>query len=355
MFSEVHKRVQKAGQPPGASVYTGKKKSEDTKIIKLVYSADGYQEEAGKSLEELSPQASVEGVTWIHVEGLANVSVIEQLAESYGIHPLTIEDILNVEQRPKVELFENYAFITLKALSWNKKRSTFSIEQVSFLFGNNFLLSFQENENKLFNNLRQHLGHKVNQRLRHQNSDYLAYRLMDAVVDGYFVVLENIGEEIERIEELITVEPNPNNSHAIYQSKRQLMVLRKAVWPLREMTSRLLQMEDYVITTYTRVYLRDLYDHIVQAMDTLETFRDIQSSMLDMYLSSLTNRMNEIMKILTIIATIFIPITFIASVYGMNFVNMPELHWKWGYYTVLGVMLIIVLIMLNYFRRKKWI
>jgi len=354
IFQELHKRADKAGQPPGTAVYTGKKKSQETRVTVLIYSEQDFKESQGTTLEEVLPAQPMPGMTWIHVEGLQNVALIEHLGKAYHIHPLTIEDILNVDQRPKVEDFEGYVFITLKMLTWNEKKQTFSTAQVSFVLGKNFLLSFQESENTYFKSIRERLKSSTRQRMRQQGSDYLVYRLMDAIVDYYFVVLEGLGDQIEEIENAIITDPKPQNTRSIYRLKRQVMIIRKSIWPMREAISHLIQMEE-TFTPFTRIYLRDLYDHVVQAIDTVETCRDILASMLDVYLSSLTNRMNEIMKTLTIIATIFIPITFIASFYGMNFQDMPELHWRHGYAMVIGVMLSMTCVMLVYFRRKRWI
>lgn len=353
MFRELHKRAKKAGQPPGTPVYTGKKKATETRISVLNYSEQTVTEHHGKTLDDVLPSVKEPGTTWIQVEGLQNIELIDQIAQKYQIHPLTIEDILNVDQRPKVESFENYVFITLKVLTWNAKKSSFKTEQISFVLGKDFLLSFQERENAYFKPIRERLQNSLNLRMRQQGADYLVYRLMDAIVDYYFVVLEGLGDQIETIESVIIADPKPQNTRTIYRLKRQLMIVRKAIWPMRESVSHLIQMEE-TFTPFTRIYLRDLYDHVVQAIDTVETCRDILASMLDIYLSSLTTRMNEIMKTLTIIATIFIPITFIASFYGMNF-PMPELHWRYGYPMVIGVMAVMVLAMLSYFRRKKWI
>lgn len=354
MFRELRKRANKAGQPPGTAVYTGKKKSFETRFTVLTYSEQDFKETKGTQLDKVLPTNKAPGVTWIHVEGLENVAQIEALAKLYDIHPLTVEDILNVDQRPKVEEFENYLYITLKMLRWNEKRNIFSTEQISFVLGKDFLLSFQERENTYFIPLRERLKSSTNQRMRQQGSDYLVYRLMDTIVDYYFVVLEGLGDQIEQVEDIIISDPKPENTRTIYRLKRQMMVIRKSIWPMREAVSHLIQMEE-IFTPFTRIYLRDLYDHVVQAMDTVETCRDILASMLDVYLSSLTNRMNEIMKTLTIIATIFIPMTFIASFYGMNFQDMPELHWRHGYAMVIGVMSLMTIGMLVYFRRKKWI
>lgn len=355
MFSDIRKRALKAGQPPGTAVYTGSKKPITTTITVLTYTENDVHESKGKTLEECLPVIEKPGVAWIHVNGLQDVALIQQLAQRYQIHPLTVEDILNVQQRPKVEQFENYVFITLKMLTWHDKRHIFTSEQLSLVLGKDFLLSFQERDHVLFDQIRERFRSQSNQRLRQQGSDYLAYRLMDAVVDYYFVVLEGLGDQIEQIEDQIISAPEPKITRKLYRLRRQMMTLRKAIWPMREAVSHLLQLEGSAISQFTRIYLRDLYDHVVQAIDTVETFRDMLASLLDVYLSSITNRMNEIMKTLTIIATIFIPITFIASFYGMNFTSMPELHWRWGYVMVISVMSAMAVTMLIYFRRKKWI
>lgn len=355
MFSEVHKRAKKKGQPPGTAKYTGEHVTNEPVITVVNYSKHDFNENIGSHLEDVLPNVAEKGTTWVNVEGLHNSEMIAQLAKKFDIHPLTIEDILNIEQRPKVEEFDNYIFITLKMLLWHTKTANFSVRQLSIVLGKNFVLSFQELDTELFDNIHQRLKGNPTQPLRQHGSDYLTYRLIDAVIDEYFVVLEALGNQIEKIEEIIIAAPTPANSRTIYRLKRQMLLLRKAIWPMREALSHLMHVEDHLITKYTSLYLRDVYDHTVQAIDSVETFREMLSSMLDMYLSSLTNRMNEIMKTLTIITTIFIPITSIASIYGMNFHYMPELQWRYGYPFALGIMSVIAILMLIYFKRKKWI
>ncbi len=355
MFSEVHQRVKKAGQAPGTPTYTGEINHTPPDVTIITYSGNDFKQTTGHQIDESLLATKPPTITWVDVQKLHDVSLIEQLAKHYHLHPLTLEDILNVQQRPKVEEFEKYIFITLKMLPWNVKTGTFSIKQVSLIIGKDFILSLQECNTDFFASLQKKIINPNNKHLREQGADYLAYRLMDAVIDQYFVVLEDLGNQIEKLEERIIADPKPANARMLYQVKRKMLQLRKAVWPMREAVNHLLQIDNNIMTSSTHIYLRDVYDHTVQAIDTIENFRDMLSSMLDVYLSSLTNRMNEIMKVLTIIATIFIPMTFIASVYGMNFQYMPELHWRWGYPTVLGVMLLIAVLMLIYFRRKKWL
>tara|TARA_R110002126_G_scaffold110918_1_gene248417 strand:+ start:133778 stop:134842 length:1065 start_codon:yes stop_codon:yes gene_type:complete len=354
MLHDLQTRVQKIGQPPGTMLYTGRH-SGKTLLTKIVYSEHDFHCVQGKTLEDIALSKEQPGMTWIQVIGLKNIKLIEQLTKIYNIHALTGEDILNVHQRPKVEEFKEYVFITLPLFVKNKKNHDLNTDQISFVLGKNFLISFQEHDSNIFQAVIQRLQGTSNQRLRQQGCDYLAYRLMDTVVDDYFLVLEEVGEKIAQIEENIVTNPEPQCSHELHRIKQQLMSLRKSIWPTREAISHLLQIENTWVTSFTRVYLRDLYDHVVQTLDMIETFRDIVGGMVDIYLSSLANRLNEVMKTLTIIATIFIPITFVTGLFGMNFAFMPILNWRWGFYATLGVMGCSVLLMLNYFRRKKWL
>lgn len=355
MFDDLKKRVVKVGQPPGTPVYTGDSKNSECKVFVLHYSGEVFQEFSGSDLEKCLPAQPQPGITWIRAVGLNNSKLLDDIAKRYQLHPLTVEDILNVQQRPKVEEFPTYYFTTLKMISWDKKANDFFMQQISLVFGEGFVISFQEQESSLFDSLIQRLRANPMQNMRQQSSDYLAYRLIDTVIDQYFIVLEGVSDQIEKIEGFVIRNPSTKNARHLQRLKRQILLLRKAIWPMREAVSHLLRDEGKLISAFTHVYLRDLYDHTVQALDTLELFREMISSILDVYLSSLTNRMNEIMKVLTIIATIFIPITFVASVYGMNFKYMPELSWHWGYPAVLGLMLVVSLIMLYYFKRKKWL
>lgn len=355
MFSEVHKRVRKAGSPPGTAIYTGDSVNEPTVISVITISSDGYKEVNGKDFSECFPINREADTIWVNVEGLNDVATIEKICTYFKLHPLTTEDILNTEQRPKVEEFDNYLYITLKVLALHPKRATFSIKQLSIVLGKNFVLTFQEVDRGLFSQIRYRLHNQASPHSRFQSCDYLTYRFLDSVVDEYFLVLEGVGDQIETLEQSIVINPTIQKSRMIYQMKRQALMLRKAIWPLREVINRLLHIEDHLISKFTNLYFRDVYDHIVQGMDTLETFRDILSSMLDMYLSSLTNRMNEIMKTLTIISTIFIPITAIASIYGMNFKYIPGLNNPHGFLIVGLVMSVIAVLMIIYFYRKKWL
>ncbi|MCJ7693106.1 MAG: magnesium/cobalt transporter CorA, partial [Sedimentisphaerales bacterium] len=293
-------------------------------------------------------------VTWINIDGLHDIQVIEKIGKNFDFHPLILEDILNTGQRPKFEDFENYIFIVLKMLTYDDDEETIKSEQVSMILGHNFVISFQEIQGDVFENIRERIR-TAKGRIRKMSCDYLLYTLLDAIVDNYFAIMEKFGEKIESLEEQLVSDPDEKILQKIHSMKRELISLRKSVWPLRELVSGLQRSESELISEPTIIYFRDVYDHTIQVIDTVETFRDMVSGMLDIYLSSISNRMNAVMKVLTIIATIFIPLTFVAGIYGMNFKFMPELEWKWGYFIVLIIMAVAAAAMLIYFRRKKWL
>jgi magnesium transporter len=293
-------------------------------------------------------------VNWLNIDGSHEVNHLEEIGTRLNIHPLVLEDILNTNQRPKVEDYEEYLFIELNMLSWNHEFSRVDTEQVSMLLGENYLVTFQEHEKDVFDPVRKRIR-EGKSRLAKGGPDYLAYTLIDTVVDNYFIVLENLGEQIETLEEELVTDPDPGTLHAIHDLKQELIFLRKSVWPLREVISALERGESRMFQETSLIYLRDAYDHIIQIIDTIETFREMASGMLDIYLSSVSNHMNEVMKVLTIISTVFIPLSFVVGLYGMNFKYMPELGWKWGYAMVWAVIILTVTGMILYFRRKRWI
>jgi magnesium transporter len=349
------KRSQKAGLPPGTLVHIGEKKSDQTRITLFDYNEQGVEEKELTTAEECVLYKDKSAVTWINVIGLHQVEILEKLNACFGLHPLVLEDILNTDQRPKMEDFGEYLYIVLKTLFLNGDRGEeVGNEQVSLVLGSNFVLSFQEGEGALFNPIRDRLRNGKG-RIRKMGADYLVHAIVDTIVDQYFVVLEKLGERIEFLEEELVIRPTPGTLGEMHKLKREMIFLRKAVWPLREVIAGLERAESPLIKESTVIYLRDIYDHTIQVIDNIETFRDMLSGMLDIYLSSISNRMNEVMKVLTIIATLFIPLTFIVGLYGMNFKYMPELEWRWGYPLVLLLMLVLSVFMLFYFRRKKWI
>ena len=344
----------KTGLPPGTLVFTGQKKLDSVKITVLDYDEHNFQEKQVAKIEDCFEFKTKPSVTWINIDGLHDVETIEKIGKQYDIHPLVLEDILNTGQRPKFDETEQYIFVVLMMLRFDDENQSVITEQVSLVLGKNFVISFQENIGDVFEQIRDRIRNGKG-RIRKMGPDYLMYALLDAIVDGYFIILEKLGDKIEYMEDELVNNPDKSILKQIHHLKREMIFLRKSVWPLRELISSLERSESELIRESTIAYLRDLYDHTIQVIDTVESFRDMVAGMLDLYLSSLSNRMNEVMKVLTIIATIFIPLTFVAGVYGMNFYNMPELHWKYGYATVIIVMLIISIGMIYYFKKKKWL
>ncbi len=333
-------------------MYIGDRPAADTRVRLIHYDEAHLEEKEAHTLEECLAYRDRPAVTWINVDGL-NVELVAKLGQSFGVPSMVLEDILNTDHRPKMEDFDNNLYFVLKMLHCQPHRHDILIEQVSFVLGPNFLLSFQEREGDVFDPVRARLkngkGH-----LRHSGPDYLAYALLDAVVDNYFLVLEHLEERIESLEEAVLNDPTPDTARQIHHLKREMIFLHKAVWPLREVVTGLGREEVELITPTTRQHLRDIYDHVIQVIETVEVFREMLAGLLEVYLSTVSNRMNEIMKVLTIIATIFIPLTFISGIYGMNF-YIPEVHWPWGYPAILAVMFLIAAAMLVYFRRKRWL
>ncbi len=347
-------RRKQPGSAPGTLVYTGEHKVENVSISIFDYDGSQYQEKRAENIEECSAFGDKSTVTWINIIGLHDVDVIEKIGGFFNLHPLMMEDILNTTQRPKLEDFESSLFIVAKMLSMNEKGSEIHHEQVSFILGSNYVISFQEQEGDVFDPIRERIR-KGKGKIRKMGSDYLVYALLDAIVDNYFVILENFSDKLEEIEDELLAEPKIGTLHTIHKLKRQAIILRKSIWPLREVVNTLERGESDLIQESTRIYFKDIYDHTIQVIENVETFRDTISSMTDLYLSTISNRMNETMKVLTIIATIFIPLTFIAGIYGMNFRNMPELDLEYGYFITLIIMIIIGILMAAFFKNKKWL
>jgi magnesium transporter len=350
----MQKRSQKAGLPPGTVVHVGEKRTERAKITVLDYDEAHFHEAEVQTVGETLPFKNSPTVTWINVDGIHEVEILDQLGDSFGLHPLVVEDIANTDQRPKTEDFGDYIYVVLRMLQYEKGGEEVVTEQTSLILGERYVLSFQERPGDVFDPIRERIR-SYKGRIRKMGADYLAYTLIDSIVDNYFVVLERLGEEIESLEEQLVTNPIPETLQTIHELKREMIFLRKSVWPLREVINALERGESSLIQESTGIYLRDVYDHTIQVIDAVETLRDMISGMLDIYLSSISNRMNEVMKVLTIIATIFIPLTLIAGIYGMNFSYMPELEWPWGYFMVWLVMLVVGGSMLVYFRRRRWL
>jgi magnesium transporter len=353
MVKFIGKRSEKTGLPPGVAIHIGERWGEKARITVIEYD-DLRLQERELALDECQVLESQSAVTWVNVDGIHQVEVVERLGACLGLHPLVVEDILNTYQRPKVEDFDEYIYVVLKMLQYDHESNGVTAEQVSLVLGPRLVASFQEKQGDVFEPIRERLRNSKG-RIRKMGADYLAYALLDAVVDNYFVVLEELGERIEFLEEEVVADPVPETLQRAHLLKREMVLLRRSVWPLREAVSSLERSESPLIQESTDLYLRDVYDHTIQVIDAVETFRDIVSGMLDTYLSSVSNKMNEVMKVLTIIATIFIPLTLVAGIYGMNFRYMPELEWRWGYPAVWLVMVLVSGLMLIYFRKRRWL
>jgi magnesium transporter len=344
-------RASKAGLPPGTIVPPPPSGHPVVTITRVLYDAAGFEVEEIHAVEKTFPAPDERRTAWINVDGVHEATVLERYGQRFGLHPLLLEDIAHTGQRPKLESYGDHLFMDLNVFHL-AEGDEIHTEQISLVLGKTWLLSFNERPQPWARPIRERLR-TDKAHCRGNGPDYLAYSILDAIVDDYYVVLEKIGDRIEELEEELMASPTPRTLHAVYALKREVINLRKSVWPLRELIGGL-QRERDLVREGTQVYLRDLYDHAVQVLDTVETYRDLLAGMLDIYLSSVSNRMNEVMKVLTVIATIFIPLTFIAGVYGMNFEHMPELRWRHGYALVWGVMLAVGVGMLLYFRRKRW-
>lgn len=348
----VQKRSKKTGLPPGTLVHIGEKKAETVTMTAFDYAGARCDERTVTNPDELHPPAD-ESVTWVDIGGVHRLDLLEAFGKQFSLHPLLLEDIANTDQRPKLDDYESYLFLVMKVLSVTDKQDLL-VEQVSFVIGRNFVLSFQENGTDVFKPVRDRLcGGKG--RLRQSGADYLMYALVDAIVDQYFLVLESLGEKIELLQEKVVADPKPETLREVHALKRQLLFLRRAVWPLREATNSLSRSDCPFLHEPTKVFFRDVYDHVVQIVDTIETLREMVSASLDIYLSSVSYRLNAVMRVLTVITTIFMPLSFIASIYGMNFEHMPELKSEWGYPAVLAAMGLIAAGMLIAFRQRRWL
>ncbi len=353
-LTSIRKKPKKVGLPPGSVVFTGTQRVEEARVTVIDYDEERVEERTLEPGDALAPPREGKAVMWVNVDGLHDTALIERVGEAFGIHPLVLEDVADTNQRVKAEDYEDQMFVLLKMLDFDQATGSVTAEQVSIVFGPRFVVSFQERPGDVFEYVRERIR-KRKGRIRKLGPDFLAYALMDAVVDHYFVILEHLDMTIEELEEALIADPAVEKLRSIQSLKGDLIFLRKNLWPMREMVTRLERGDTTKFKKDTRVYLRDLSDHTMQVLETVETFRDMLSSLMDIYLSSVSNRMNEVMKVLTIIATIFIPLTFIVGVYGMNFDNMPELGWRWSYFIVWGLMIAVALMMFGMFRRAKWL
>ena len=350
----VRRQVKGAGAAPGTLVHTGEQKMDHVRLRVMDFDEAELREPEIGSVEELLPYRDSPSVSWMNIDGLHDVDLVRTLGEHFGLHPLVMEDIVHVGQRAKEEVYEGYDAIAMPMLSWDEDGALVREEQLSLIMGPSWVVTFQERQGDSFEPVRERLRAKRG-RIRARGADYLAYALIDTVVDRYFEVLERLGDMAESLELEVLEHPGPDVMSRLHRLKRELIVLRRAVWPVRDLLSGILRGDSERFQEETRVFVRDVYEHTVLAMETIESLRDVVSGSIDFYLSTISHRTNEVMKVLTIMASIFIPLTFMAGIYGMNFENMPELGVAWAYPALWGAMILVALGMVAYFRRKGWL
>lgn len=347
--------VEKIGMVPGSLIHVGEKKAEEFSVYLTEYNGQDYF--LGSSIDNLEDSASLFDsghISWIDVVGLHEVERIKQIGKMLGIHSLLLEDILNTHQRPKAESSDANLFLSFKMLHWNDRDDQLEVDQLSLIVSASYVVTFQEQETDIFSKLRQRIRSRKG-RVYQRGADYLAYSILDVVVDHYFLVLEKLEDKIELLEEDLLVSPTPETLQQIHKLKKEILFAQKAVWPLQELLRGLERGDFDLFEQETLIYLRDVYEHSMRVVDTLDTLRELSNTMVDIYLTSVNNKMNDVMRVLTIVATIFIPLTFITSLYGMNFRYMPELQWRGGYLMTWLVMLVIGGGMVVYFKKKQWL
>lgn len=350
LFRSAPKEV---GLPPGTLIHMGEQKIQTPVLSLIAYSADQFTEKKELSLEQCAEFKQLPGVRWYNLDGIHQVDLVESFGSLFALHPLVLEDILNTDHRPKVEEHDNCLVLIFKMLHFDEASSRVDAEQISLVLTAGEIISFQERPGDAFARVRDRLK-RGSGRIRQRGPDYLAYALLDAVVDSYFHILEKLADQLEELESQLISQPDQKKLQDVHHLKGQLIYLRKNIWPLRELMNSLVQDNFNLISETTTLYLRDVYDHCIQVMETLESFRETAVGLIDLYMSSISYRMNEVMQVLTVMASIFIPLTFIAGIYGMNFQHMPELTWKYGYALVWGVMGLCAGVMIGFFKRKKW-
>lgn len=354
MLNPFKRYSEKVGQPPGTLIYLGEEPTEPVRITIIDYDETHLQEAEVQTVEECLPFIDTETVTWIQVQGIHETPIIEEIGKHFGVNSLVLEDLMNPSHLPKIEVYENYVFIVLKSLDYNVTDSRVSREQISLIVGANFVITLQESFTAVFASVQNRLLNQQG-RIRRMQSGYLAYALIDIIVDHYFIVLDEVNEQVQVLEEDIMKDPSPEIISKINVLRKEQLLLRRPILPLRDVLIEILDDEIPLLGEDTRPYFRDVYDHLIQVIQMLEMIRSAVSGLFDVYTSAVSHRMNEVMKVLTIVATFFIPLTFIAGIYGMNFKFMPELDTQWGYPVVLLVMLSISIGMFLFFKFKKWL
>lgn len=351
---KISKLQKKKGKAPGTITYMGNREKEESTVKVIEYNSNIEQEFMPKTIAEIDTHKNHDTVTWIDIAGLSDEDFIEKLGKQFHLNPLILEDTLNVSQRPKIDEYETYIFGIFKMLYLNDDQELV-VEHLALVLLDDSVLVFQEDPmHDVFDGIRERIRSNTG-RLRHSGADYLFFAILDSVIDNYFLVLENIDHKIEILEEEVYDNPTPDTAKKIQQVKKEVLKVRRYIFPVKELVNRLIDTESPLITKDTKLFLRDALDHSIEINESLQIYREMSMSLMEMYMSNMSNKMNEVMKVLTIMASIFIPLTFIAGIYGMNFDNMPELHWEYGYYMVWGLMIILFLGMMVYFKRKQWI
>lgn len=354
MTRYIKKNRKRVGEAPGSLIHVGDYKSQDIQLTLIEYNKDFYERKELKKIEECFKRREEPTIKWVNVEGLHDVSIIEKIGKEFKLHPLMLEDILSTNQRPKLDDYDDYILVVLKMIYYNEEKKQIVTEQVSLVLVDNYVFSFQEFKGDVFDNIRERIKTSKGS-IRKLGADYLMYSIVDAIVDSYFYILEKLGDSTEEIEHKLMEDPEKEVLQNIYSTKRELIYLSNSVWPLREVVGSLTRMESKLLNDSIQLYFNDVHDHIMQIVDVIESYRDIMSGMLDTYLSSISNKTNEVMKILTIFSTIFIPLTFLAGIYGMNFKYFPELDFPWAYPVFWVITVITIVFMLVFFRKKKWL
>ncbi|MDH4038758.1 MAG: magnesium/cobalt transporter CorA [Candidatus Krumholzibacteria bacterium] len=351
----LYKRHQaQPGQPPGTLVYDRPPRVDKVSIRVIDYGADACAVRTTSEVEDTFRLRDSDTVSWIDVEGLHDTDLLNRFGSHFGLHPLVLEDILNTHQRPKIEEYDDYLYMVVRMLAPGTNGAELHSEQVSIILARRFVITFQEIPGDVFDPLRKRIDLGKG-RVRRMGTDYLVYSIIDTIVDNYFLLLEKIAERIEEIEDSITASPQPEDLSRVHQLRRELVYLRRNIWPLRDVVISLERSETELVSEDARIYIRDLHDHVVQVIESLENFRDVLASLQDLYASSIGQRTNEVIRVLTIISTIFVPLTFLAGVYGMNFDILPELHWRHGYFAFWAVSVVLVASLIAFLRSRRWI
>ncbi len=343
----------KMGKSPGTITYMGNREGGESVVNSISYDLNGFKENKAISMEQLLAHKSLPGNSWINIIGISNEAFIDTLGKHFGLNSLILEDAVNTNQRPKIDEYEDYIFGVFKMMYLDEDHELVT-EHVALVLLNNCVLVFQELQDDVFTGVRERITLPAG-RIRSKGPDYLFFALLDAIIDNYFVVLENINHKIELLEEEVYTDPTPEVAHKIQMLKKEILKLRNWIYPVKELVNKLIDTEHPLITKDTKLFLRDVLDHATEINDSLQIYREMSMSLMEMYMSNMSNKMNEVMKVLTIMASIFIPLTFIAGIYGMNFEYMPELAWKYGYFALLGIMVFIFVAMIIYFKRKRWL